>query len=107
MKTKSKGIGDSPKGYENPAPYLKDGTKRQPAPKVVVNTFGGNEKKVEGKKASPRLDKHARGGKVKNRPDVSVNVVTARPPLRRRRLVGTPQANARALAALAARRGGI
>ena len=52
MKTKSKGIGDSPKGYDDVKAWLKDGTKRQAAPKVVVNSHAGGEVKVEGKKAN-------------------------------------------------------
>jgi hypothetical protein len=98
---KTKHIGDSAKNYHDPGPWLKDGTKRQAAPKVVVNSHGGGDVKVEGKKASGRLDKKARGGAVakfqtgggihkitpsKHKPhNVSVNVinVTRRPQGRR------------------------
>jgi hypothetical protein len=31
-----KGLGDSPKGYDNPKPWLKIGTPRQAGPKVVT-----------------------------------------------------------------------
>jgi hypothetical protein len=112
MKKQSKGKGDSPKGYDDVKAWLKDGTKRQAGPKVTVNTHGGGDVKVEGKKAKPRLDKRARGGKVKHKPaDVSVNVVNVRrgrpnprPGFQGGGPVGLPtQAAPRAAAALAAR----
>jgi hypothetical protein len=31
-----KGLGDSPKGYDSPKPWLKTGTARQSGPKVVT-----------------------------------------------------------------------
>jgi hypothetical protein len=107
-KKQSKGLGDSPKGWENPAAYLKDGTKRQAGPAVIINSHGGGgDTKVGGKKANSRLDKKARGGKVaklqkggaihkitpsKHKPHVSVNVinVTRRPQGRRHGLAMPP-----------------
>jgi hypothetical protein len=91
--------------------------------KKTRKAYGGDVK-VDGKKASSRLDKRARGGGVKKKPDVKVSVLNVRAPVRRRgfqlggaapiaagrppiaaaRPVGLPaQANPAAAAALAAR----
>jgi hypothetical protein len=36
--SRPQGKGDSPDGYYNPKPWLKTGTKREAAPKVVIKT---------------------------------------------------------------------
>jgi hypothetical protein len=85
-------------------PYWKAGTKRQPRPKVVINSHGGESAgHPRGSLTRGRLDKRARGGKITPKHDVELNVVNVRRP--RRQLGGglPAQAAPRATAALVAR----